>query len=1373
MAIYKPSNCAPFLSTQDLTQPFNISCELNTSNERVTGYKLKILDSLNNTIFEGKQFDPIDLITSGNTGLNGSVLTLPVVIDDNGTLNHNTIQYNKTTKTYTVTTGNGKPEFHESLFKNGYPNQSYKWIITLAQGTQGSGNVRPTEDKYFDMEITSGIVLGSTPNRIQSYLSENIYKDYFIQLYQAEETGETLKPISRQLITSYDHTYGYIYPQEGKFTQENLNAADCFKIFKNTNDPNIISSANQVLFAGQTKMGWQGKDYIDPDFIALTGNGLGLTDSGFGTIEMSSQGFGENAIYIKNGKRQVWVINEPAEGGIESSVVLNDAPDGSDIYATIPIRISAEGWQTIKYQGDVGTKNNLFVILDDNGEVREYNLDSNGEIPSPNEIGVIFSSDNGKKYVSFNFSLSKAKDLSTNKYSGGSVSFTMASKPGRFICPCETKWEPTAYPYYFDQVFTMPYKTFDVKTSDFDPEFQGTLQNKTSILVKTEEAGGSTEMSSPYNGVFTLQSQDIKEGKLTLRWLRAANYDTWAEVGNNIVYVQNGTDKNRVYQADFNSSVTGEINETSIRYIPEKPIELYTDETLGYRNKNTGRIFKNTNTETYIRPFVGIEKDQKFIYSNDGWVNSSDKTIEEIDTTKWSIKTESLKKPLTPDEDKYKITSFFKSSEENPFYAYADPTVEITSEELKNPEEGTIYKVKNRFIKLNGIFSQDNNKSWVYYQWRMTDLTIGTETITEKGFDGEIAWTIYGLQNEHYYQVELYIQDEFGRVASKEITFQVQVEISEKKPFFEVEFDCETNSYKINTTSTGVVIPGLENKILKTKISEDKSFAVQEEQMKDFVANGDEFQVTDPFETIKDLVVDQGGNSDVHNLVLLKAEKRIENTTGDDTFESIKGYNAGYNYNPEDKSYSLYVTDLDKPATSSDNLFSYNKTKGDSGGKSLIPAPKNDTITINFSNILNNYFEGQVMSYHIGVDSPSTAFNDIEVRVSVTPETITPKETGLKEVSPDRNKIKVEIWQCNKQNNTHTPQSKIREKEFVFYGNPNTRKICSPWVNPARGAADSNCDYIETDVVYDKDGKKIEGGLNINGEGRYNSNSEISKPITFTKSIENLNTYAVWYDMETEVVEQADETVINYFGDYWNCRDRTIFFKEITLKIKDTTSNLWIFTDKKERLTADSTTKRSDWVENVYYYALYVNNHNAGDTREFDFNSFKIDKNYISFTPFSSGAGVARKFNCTPGQTYILSIQEANGDAYVMYFQEDGIFIKNQRVININSTGQKSGNFTIPDNCAWFAIQFRQNDNVPFDNYWNDHTNSESPIYRQTSINLPDDGHTGEEIFTNKNLTFSLILSDYNTATKQFAPLEINGKLWNGDEEVPLTEITK
>lgn len=797
MAIYKPSNCTPFLSSVDLRQPFNITCELSTSNERVTGYKIKVLDNNNNLVFEGKDFDPIP---GGNSGLNGSTLMLPFLFVD---MDPNTVTLTNAICYYhgIYVTKTDHAEFHADRFKNGYLAQPYKYIITLAQGQQKNGSVLvPGTAQYFDTEVTSGTVIGSTPNRIQSYLSENIYKDYFIQLYQAEGTGETLKPISRQLITSYDRNYGYIYPQEGKFTQENLKAADCFKIFKNTNDPNIISSANQVLFAGQTKMGWQGKDYIVPDFIALTGNGLGLTDSGFGTIIMSSQGFGDNAILMKNGKKQILKHKtaEPPEGEKVHYVALEDAPANSTTFATIPIRIKAEGERVIQYIGSVAAgEQELFAILSDEGYILKWNLDDNGAVT--NKITDVFSLGyRGGKYVSFNFDYNKAttKDLNTKNYSGGSVWFP--SKDGSFICPCETKWEPTAYPYYFDQVFTMPYNTFNVKTSDFDSNFSGTLQNDTSILVKKEEAGGSTEMSSPYNGVFTLQSQDIKEGKLTLRWLRAANYDTWAEVGNNIVYVQNGTDKGNVYQADFGSNVIGEINETSFKYGLEKPIELYTDKEQGYLDDITiGQIFKNTDTETYIRPFVGIQEEQKFIYSDDGWVSSSDRTIEEIDTTKWSIKTESLTKPLTPDKDKYKITSYFKSSDENPFYAYSTPSVKINENIFKKDEEANLL-IDTPTAYFTGTFTQSDNKAWVFYYWELIDTDNEYHEVSEKQYNGEIAYTYNGLQNERNYKIILYVEDEFGNTYSDSKYFKVKINYSEVEKPFKCELDCKTNSYLFN-----------------------------------------------------------------------------------------------------------------------------------------------------------------------------------------------------------------------------------------------------------------------------------------------------------------------------------------------------------------------------------------------------------------------------------------------------------------------------------------------------------------------------------------------------------------------------------------------
>lgn len=1183
MAIYKPSNCAPFLSAQDLTQPFSISCELNTSNERVTGYKLKILDSLNNTIFEGKQFDPIDPITSGNTGLNGSVLTLPVLVTVPKNQNHNTIYYDF---------DNDEKNYYQdcdrtniSNFYNGYPNQPYKWIITLAQGQRDNNNKfiqQPTDLKYFDMEITSGTVLGSTPNRIQSNLSENIQKDYFIQLYKTNEnneivplTNEDNSLVYRQPITSYDHTYGYIYPQENKFTKKQIEDAKYFKIYKFSNDPEVVAAGSKVVLVRNAPM----------QSVEVT--------SGAETKQAS----------------EVWGT-------------------GSDTYPY---------YFTQKYQG-------------------------------------------------------------------------FSSKPDIYSLPC----------------------------SSFDNNI-----NSNNVLVVGSTIIVNGENQQKYNGVFTLQAFKVDEIKtkngdteittynLTIEWLRAASADTWAELVNNVYLVELGKTPGARLQVTVEDDKTGVINETPIKFGDEKPIVLRTTNGVDITHDE---IFKNSLFDehigdggnrymvTYIRPFDGITKLQRFDFLELNSTTYTSLEILSVNSNVWRIQTSGNKRktPLIPDETKYKITSFFKSSEENPFYAYADPTVEITSDFVTEEKEGKkyykdsndvlfyfdkgvakdekgnkienpIFVIDNRLATLNGIFLQDNNKSWVYYQWRMTDLTIGTETITEKGFDGEIAWTIYGLQNEHYYQVELYIQDEFGRVASKEITFQVQVKISEKKPFFEVEFDCETNSYKINTTSTGVVIPGLVNEILKTNQEED--FAT---------IDGDE--------------------------VLLKAEK------------------TGYNYN-SDGSYSLYVTDLDKPATSSDNLFFYNKMKGDSGGKSLIPAPKNDTITINFSNILNNYFEGQVMSYHIGVDSPSTAFNDIEVRVSVTPEIVPSETTKLKEVSPDRNKIKVGIYQCLKTTNednttTHKPNVLIREKEFVFYGNPNTRKICSPWVDPARGAADPNCDYIETDVVYDKDGKKIEGGLNINGEGRYNSNSEISKPITNTESIKNPNTYAVWYDKTTELLNQADGSNINYFTGDWN----------------------W-----------------PSWFCGLVTQLLTLPVDKSFDAYGFWEVEIDVEPNTI----YTFSRENTNQINVS-GATYLGIINQhiRPGGSNAQWLNHETVPSLCHQNVQITSSIEgklwiffsanvynKWQNYENP--FGYLQLEKGEIATVPDSFYWHDKTNSESSIYRQTSINLPDDGHTGEEIFTNKNLTFSLILSDYNTATKQFAPLEINGRLWNGDEEVPLTEITK
>lgn len=225
MAIYKPSNCAPFMETWDLDKPQVITCELNTNNVPVTGYKLKIFDSKNEPVYEDKEFKPLP---DGYTGLNESELKIPFE------------PYNKDKNT----AGFKTDEKGEPLLRNNYPYQPYKWQITLAQGqiTDGGFSQLPTNNDAYDMTVVSGTIIGSTKDRIQSKLSEEIYADYFIQLYDDKKTtvGE------RVLIESYDHTYGYLYPQKGEFTDEQIGNASYFQIFKNTNNVEYIKT-NRIV----------------------------------------------------------------------------------------------------------------------------------------------------------------------------------------------------------------------------------------------------------------------------------------------------------------------------------------------------------------------------------------------------------------------------------------------------------------------------------------------------------------------------------------------------------------------------------------------------------------------------------------------------------------------------------------------------------------------------------------------------------------------------------------------------------------------------------------------------------------------------------------------------------------------------------------------------------------------------------------------------------------------------------------------------------------------------------------------------------------------------------------------------------------------
>ena len=56
MAVYKPTQCYPYLTAVDMkvgSEPVYFTCKVNTSNKNITGYKVILLDGANNIVFSG------------------------------------------------------------------------------------------------------------------------------------------------------------------------------------------------------------------------------------------------------------------------------------------------------------------------------------------------------------------------------------------------------------------------------------------------------------------------------------------------------------------------------------------------------------------------------------------------------------------------------------------------------------------------------------------------------------------------------------------------------------------------------------------------------------------------------------------------------------------------------------------------------------------------------------------------------------------------------------------------------------------------------------------------------------------------------------------------------------------------------------------------------------------------------------------------------------------------------------------------------------------------------------------------------------------------------------------------------------------------
>ena len=104
MAVYKPTQCYPYLTAVDMrvgADPVYFTCKVNTSNKNVTGYQVKLLDGNNNEIFKPTRISPLSELleitvdANVNTGVNDTYIQIPLIkaFDEMCLLSYNCIYY--------------------------------------------------------------------------------------------------------------------------------------------------------------------------------------------------------------------------------------------------------------------------------------------------------------------------------------------------------------------------------------------------------------------------------------------------------------------------------------------------------------------------------------------------------------------------------------------------------------------------------------------------------------------------------------------------------------------------------------------------------------------------------------------------------------------------------------------------------------------------------------------------------------------------------------------------------------------------------------------------------------------------------------------------------------------------------------------------------------------------------------------------------------------------------------------------------------------------------------------------------------------------------------------------------------------------------
>ena len=796
MAVYKPTYCYPYLEPVDLTIPDGekyFTCQIDTSNIAITGYKIEVYDENNTLVFPHKdnknKISPVSElpIVTNIDGLNGSELRIPFIqhYDTKITASYNAIYFKVTQYVdyYQL----------EPLVKEG---REFKI------GDNDQLCVKEKDSQTYEPMVIDGSLI---------FVGDTILaKD---QLYTVTTSGVAAAPALTEIDIIYVKS-GYTYAgsifqyKKGKWVESTDGVwVDC--------DEHQLSLSNK----GKTYK-WQVTLYsgskgavTEPEIINQkephTINYDAMTDSEFDTLLTSGTILGSTEDRIQG----------PISDKIYAKQWLQLLRKDGDKWGQVGTRTYIESYsQSLGHIYPISGGSRGF----DNSDLYETKKIIVGGVEK--EIGpathfAVYKYSNDPEHVTSQNSVDQSINFDLQQcgatYTQGNYSYEVEGKTkiDEFNKKCNDL-NTTQLCYY----------EHDEEQDSYTVKYGGA-----SVLIWNEH----NSKANPLTGYFTINFTTSKgaDGKNIPKFtfLMAYAYRKVSSYIGKVFFVKDGsfTNQNIVSKAE----ATGDNNILSlgapIIFAEEEPLEIYPDAT----DKLHGEIFKNSAGKVYVSPFVGLQAGAR-LYVSDGSVIKATS----VDSTTWAVEynTPQDKVYFSTDPLKYEIRTNFKSSDETPFYAYDSPrlvpwgleNLAVANEhghEFLLESGGEILtvpilcsqKVDRRYIEVGGQYLQAQNKSWTSYRWLLVDAYGNIIQDTGKQYDGAIKTTFYGLDGPtpkaveqhqaipNVYYIVLIVEDELGNVLLMGIKIEVTINPTKLIAQFSGEFDCKTHSVKLGIQDYG------------------------------------------------------------------------------------------------------------------------------------------------------------------------------------------------------------------------------------------------------------------------------------------------------------------------------------------------------------------------------------------------------------------------------------------------------------------------------------------------------------------------------------------------------------------------------------------